>query len=456
MNKKKALSKSFSELYRAARKDQIPGGFIENGSLKIKRLQTNIHEKSNALATDLYNRLQEVRITEILLEVDKDIGFTDAFRNLRTGAPCKDQIGLLNVLLSEGINLGLSKMAESSNSHEYWQLLRIATWHLDSTAFDKSLSMVIEAQSKLPMSTLWGMGDTASSDGQFFASARQGKAMNLINAKYGNTPGLKVYSHVSDQFGPFATQNIPATASEAPYILDGLLMNDVGQKIKEQYTDTGGVNDMVFALTHILGYNFIPRIRDIPSRRLYIFDSTIVHKNLHPLIGGKIREQLIVENWNDIRRLTATMSLGVQKPSQLIKALSVFPRQSQLAFALREMGQIVRTRFIIQWLLDPEMQRRAQVGLNKGEAHHALKNAIRIGRQGEIRDRTSEKQHYRMAGLNLLTALIIYWNTKHLGHAVNDRKNEKLDCSYETLKHISPLGWSHILLTGEYNWPKIP
>ncbi|EJK8587198.1 Tn3 family transposase, partial [Enterobacter hormaechei] len=44
---------------------------------------------------------------------------------------------------------------------------------------------------------------------------------------------------------------------------------------------------------------------------------------------------------------------------------------------------------------------------NKGEAHHALKNALRIGRQGEIRDRTTEGQHYRIAGLNLLTAVII-------------------------------------------------
>ena len=59
--------------------------------------------------------------------------------------------------------------------------------------------------------------------------------MNLINAKYGNAPGLKAYTHVSDQFGPFATQNIPATVSEAPYILDGLLMNEAGKNIREQY-----------------------------------------------------------------------------------------------------------------------------------------------------------------------------------------------------------------------------
>ncbi|WP_244545796.1 Tn3 family transposase, partial [Escherichia coli] len=94
--------------------------------------------------------------------------------------------------------------------------------------------------------------------------------------------------------------------------------------------------------------------------------------------------------------------------------------------------------------------------LNKGEAHHALKNALRIGRQGEIRDRTTEGQHYRIAGLNLLTAVIIYWNTVHLGHAVTERRNEGLDVPPEFLPHISPLGWAHILLTGEYLWPKEP
>jgi TnpA family transposase len=56
------------------------------------------------------------------------------------------------------------------------------------------------------------------------------------------------------------------------------------------------------------------------------------------------------------------------------------PRQHELAVALREIGRVERTLFIIEWLLDVDMQRRAQIGLNKGEAHHALKNALRIGR----------------------------------------------------------------------------
>lgn len=80
-----------------------------------------------------------------------------------------------------------------------------------------------------------------------------------------------------------------------------------------------------------------------------------------------------------------------------------------LAHTLREIGRIERTLFIIEWLLDADMQRRAQIGLNKGEAHHAVKNALCIGRQGEIRGQTVKGQHYGMAGLNLLAAIIIYW-----------------------------------------------
>ena len=87
----------------------------------------------------------------------------------------------------------------------------------------------------------------------------------------------------------------------------------------------------------------------------------------------------------------------------------------------------------------------ARLGLNKGESHHALKNALRIGRQGEIRDRSSEGQHYRMAGQNLLAAVVIYWNTVRLSEAVRQRKRAGLPVEPELLAHISPLGWAHIL-----------
>ena len=47
--------------------------------------------------------------------------------------------------------------------------------------------------------------------------------------------------------------------------------------------------------------------------------------------------------------------------------------------------------------LAPDVLADEQYGLNKGEAHHALKNALQIG---QIRDRTTDRQHWALpAGL---------------------------------------------------------
>ena len=265
--RKFALDEGLHRLDAAARAGAIAGASIDNGMLRIERIEAAVPDGAADLVTDLYRRIPDVRITDILLAVDDATRFTEAFTHLRTGSPCRDRIGLLNVLLAEGINLGLRKMAEATTTHGFWELMRIARWHVEGEAYDRALSMVVEAQAALPMAAVWGMGRTASSDGQFFPAAGRGEALNLVNARYGTEPGIKAYSHVSDRFSPFATQTIPATVHEAPYILDGLLMNETGRRVREQYADTGGFTDHVFAACSILGYAFVPRIRDRRDRR---------------------------------------------------------------------------------------------------------------------------------------------------------------------------------------------
>jgi hypothetical protein len=66
---------------------------------------------------------------------------------------------------------------------------------------------------------------------------------------------------------------------------------------------------------------------------------------------------------------------------------------------------------MLEWMQDPELRKRVQVGLNKGEARNALARAVFFNRQGELRDRTFENQRYRASGLNLVVLAIILWNT---------------------------------------------
>ena len=110
------------------------------------------------------------------------------------------------------------------------------------------------------------------------------------------------------------------------------------------------------------------------------------------LTGNKIREDVIVRNWPDILRVAATLASGALPPSQLLRKfghlgkglpklfhysvqlavdLAAYPRQHELAVTLREIGRVERTLFIrtlciVDWLLDADMQRRANTGLNKG------------------------------------------------------------------------------------------
>ncbi len=73
----------------------------------------------------------------------------------------------------------------------------------------------------------------------------------------------------------------------------------------------------------------------------------------------------------------------------------------------------------------------------------AQQNALCIGCQAEIRDRTTKGQYHRIAGLNLLTAIIIiYWNPLHLGHAVAERRNEGIDGACRKFPHRN--GWDTV------------
>jgi hypothetical protein len=73
-------------------------------------------------------------------------------------------------------------------------------------------------------------------------------------------------------------------------------------------------------------------------------------------------------------------------------------------------------------------------------------------RLGEIRDRSFEKQRYRASGLNLITAAIVLWNTVYLERATNALRGHAAPADDALLQYLSPLGWEHINLTGDYLW----
>lgn len=433
-------------------KQELPDVKLIGTRLKVSPIKTAVPEGVEALRRRAYARLPRIKLTNLLVEVDSWTHFSRHFTHTQTEDVCDDRRLLLGAVLADGVNLGLEKMAQVSTGMSYERLAWISDWHLRDETYHRALAVVVNTHHHLPFSHHWGDGTSSSSDGQFFPAGGQRELAARANAKYGQQPGLMYYTHISDQYAPFYTKVIATTTRDATYVLDGLLYHETDLNIAEHYTDTHGYTDQVFGMCHLLGFRFAPRIRDLSDKRLFALKKPSAYPTLAPLIGGVIQVKQLRAHWDEVLRLASSIKIGTVTASLILRKLAAYPRQNGLAWALREVGRIEKTLFALEWFQDPELRKRVTLGLNKGELRNSLARAVHFHRLGEVRDRSLEAQLHKASGLNLIVAAITLWNTAYLSAAIDSLRAEGLEISDEQLGHLSPLGWEHINLTGDYTW----
>ncbi len=445
------LDKRLTDVNGHAEKGLLPGVTIEKGVLKITPIEKSTPPEAEVLAARLYAMLPRIRVTDLLAEVARWTRFSDCFTHLRTGETAADSRILMASLLAEGLNLGLTRMAEACSIASLGQLAWTSDWHIRDETYASALKCLVDQQQREPFAATFGRSDVSSSDGQFFQAAGFGRDASRLNAHYGLRSGFKVYTHLSGRYGPYFTKLIAATASEALHVLDALVYRQNDVAIRRHHTDGGGDSDHVFALCTLLGFQFAPRIPDLKHRRIYSFAKPSDYPTLEPLIAGRINVELIRAHWAEILRIVASIRAGAVAPSVIMRQLASYPRQNGVAAALRELGRLERTLFTLDWVEGPELRRETGQELNKGESRNSLARAVFIHRLGEIRDRTYENQQHRASGLNLIVTAIILWNTRYLERAVATLRQTE-NVPQHLLAHLSPLGWEHINLTGDYIW----
>ena len=447
------LEAQLATVNRMAAANDLPDAIITESGLKITPLDAAVPDTAQALIDRTAMILPHVKITELLLEVDEWTGFTRHFTHLKSGDLAKDKNLLLTTILADAINLGLTKMAESCPGTTYAKLAWLQAWHIRDETYGAALADLVNAQFRHPFAEHWGDGTTSSSDGQNFRTGSKAESTGHINPKYGSSPGRTFYTHISDQYAPFHTKVVNVGVRDSTYVLDGLLYHESDLRIEEHYTDTAGFTDHVFALMHLLGFRFAPRIRDLGDTKLYIPKGEAAYDALKSMVSNdRLNIKAIRTHWEEILRLATSIKQGTVTASLMLRKLGSYPRQNGLAVALRELGRIERTLFILDWLQSVELRRRVHAGLNKGEARNALARAVFFNRLGEIRDRSFEQQRYRASGLNLVTAAIVLWNTVYLERAANALRGHGQAVDDAQLQYLSPLGWEHINLTGDYLW----
>jgi len=280
---------------------------------------------------------------------------------------------------------------------------------------------------------------------------------------------------------------------EATYVLDGLLYQDAPE-IKEHYTDTGGYTDLIFGLFTLLGFRFAPRLRDLPDQTLYRGRKGVDYGVIAPTLKKDIKVHLIIEHWDDLNRVAASLKDGLLRPSLLISKLQAMQQQNPLQQAIQELGRLAKTLHILAYVDDPAFRRRVlnviynlkrsgrllnnfhyvyselvsdilfqrgrarlyiMIGLNKGEHVHSLARDIAFGRQGRFHDRGYEAQLNRASALSLVINAIAVWNTRYFEQAQETLAHEGVPVPEEVWQHLSPFQWAHIHLNGSYHFTDV-
>lgn len=446
------MDANLKQLAWRARFGKLDGVRMENGTLIVTPLASDVPAAAEAINAEITEMYPLVEVPDLLREVHEWTGFADQFTHVRTGDVPQNIAAMLAGVLADGTNLGPKRMAGASKGISAHQIGWMRSFHARSETYRAAQACVTDAHTRHPHSQIWGDGTKASSDGQFFRASDRAARRGDINLHYGSEPGTKFYSGLSDQYGYYSILPISPTESEAVYVLDGLFDHDTILEIEELFTDTGGASDHVFALFCLIGKRFAPRLRNIKDRKFHTFEKADAYPSLANHIGAPINTALIMEHWDELLRLAASITTRTVAPSAILKRLSASSKSSELARALRELGRIERTLFMIEWYSTPALRRRCQAGLNKGEAAHKLKRAVFFHERGEIRDRSFDSQAFRASGLNLVVSAIVHWNTVYLSRATAHLRQQGRHLPDEVLKHVSPLSWEHINLTGIYSW----
>ena len=425
-----------------------------DGRLKLKKRDAMpISRALRELRATISASLPRVRIEDLLQDVDEWCGFTRAFQPLggyqpRGGDPHRS---LLATLIAHGTNLGLAAMSQSVDTLTAEALQDTSRWFLRDATLKAANTILVDHHHGLKLSGIWGDGSRSSSDGQRFAVERDSLLGSVYPRYFGYYDrALQLYTHTSDQHSVYATQAISCAPREAGYVLGGILDNDTALAIREHTSDTNGFTEHLFGLCVLLGITFMPRLKDLPDQVLSRIDRDADYGALQPLLRGRINIDLILEQWDQLVRLAASLKDRLTPAHVVMQRLANANASDRLAGALSQLGRLMKTLHILRYIQEEPLRDAIQLQLNRGEFRHILAKSLFFANWGSFRSGDYEEVMNKASCLSLLSNAVLVWNTVHIARIVDQLRAAGHEVKDEDLARVSPLAHAHVIPNGSY------
>ena len=452
------LEKRFEQVNKRILSEENKHFIFKNKSSQ-NRWTLEYPAKTDEINDPVFDSVPQNDIGNVLRFAGEQTGFMNSFEHL-LGKYVKNSVDeqIINAcLIAWGTNIGLGKMGGISDVSA--QTLRTASGNFIRPETLRSANdLITNAIASFPLFRHYDINETvhSSSDGQKFETKFQ-----TINSRYspkyfGLKKGVVSYTLVANHI-PVNARIIGANEHESHYVFDLLFNNTTDIQPETHSTDTGGTNQVNFALLHIFGYQFAPRFKDIydtVTKSLYGFQHPSRYESLPLKPIRKINTKLIISEWENIQRIILSLAFKATTQHIITGKLSSYARKNKTKRAIWEYDNIIKSLYLLDYIDSPPLRRNVNQALNRGENYHQLRRAIAYANWGKLRFKSEYEQQIWNECSRLLTNCILYYNISILSNLLERKESAGAKDEIPRFKQISPVAWQHINFLGRYEFQK--
>jgi len=232
-------------------------------------------------------------------------------------------------------------------------------------------------------------------------------------------------------------------------MVEGAIRHGTTMKVEGNYVDSHGQSEIGFGITRLLGFDLLPRIKQINKVRLYrpTTGQPEAYARLAPALTRPIRWDLVEQNYDQMIKYATAIRQGTASTEAILRRFTRSASHPTYQ-AMLEVGRAQRTIFVARYLRSRELQREITEGLNVVEAFNGANSVIYYGKGGEIASNRQDEQEMTVLCLRILQAALVYVNTLMLQDVLAEHDWSDI-LTPEDRRGLTPLFWQHVLPYGE-------
>lgn len=423
----------------------------DKGEPVLKRvLARDIPASAIALQGLLNRRLPTRNLLDVLTNIEHWTRFTRHFTPAAGTAPKLKYATerYLQTLFAMGCNLGPTQAARHFAADVTPHMLSfVHRKHMSIEQLETATRELTELYLQLDLPKVWGEGKAVAADGTQY-DFYDNNLLAGYHFRY-RKMGAVAYRHVADNYIAVFRHFIPPGIWEAVYVIEGLLKAGLSVEADTVYSDTQGQSATVFAFTYLQGIRLMPRIRNWKDLTFHRPGKKVRYQHIDQLFGDAVDWDLIETHWQELMQVALSIQAGKIASPTLLRKLSYGGPRNRLFAAAQELGQAVRTIFLLKWISNLELRQEVTSNTNKIESYNGFAKWFSFGGH-VIPENDPDEQQKWLRYNDLVSACAILQNTVDMMRTLQDLAGEGKTVRGADLAFLSPYATSHVKRFGNY------